>query len=409
MIHNLALSIRLIFLLASLSLWHGLNAAWNRHTIDDTSKGADGVRLEDVNGDGLMDIATGWEEGGLVRIYLNPGKDKVHSPWPSVTVGHVKSPEDAVFADMDRDGIMDVVSACEGKTRSVFVHWAPKNKHDYLNASKWETEAIPSLEKESMWMFCQPARIDKNTSIDLVVGSKGEKASIGWLEAPRVGRLLEDWKWHPIYEAGWIMSIMTFDADQDGDQDILISDRRKSNSGVVLLENPHDNVQGERPLTWKEHRVGPTGSEVLFIDYSHPTQEPKMTVWASVKPDIIWQLKSPNPFSEIWKREIFQMPDWMSRSKAVRHGDLNMDGGMDLVVNCEGAEGGKSGMAWFTPTSSINGPKAKPAFHDIAGPQGIKFDRIELLDLDMDGDLDVMTCEERENLGVVWYENPHIK
>ena len=118
MTHNLALSIRLIFLLASLSLWHGLNAEWNRHTIDDTSKGAAGVRLKDVNGDGLMDIATGWEEGGLVRIYLNPGKDEVHSPWPSVTVGQVKSPEDAVFADMDRDGIMDVVSACEGKTRS---------------------------------------------------------------------------------------------------------------------------------------------------------------------------------------------------------------------------------------------------------------------------------------------------
>ena len=85
MTHNLAVSIRLIFLLASLSLWHGLNAEWNRHTIDDTSNGADGVRLEDVNGDGLMDIATGWEEGGLVRIYLNPGKDKVHSLWPSVT------------------------------------------------------------------------------------------------------------------------------------------------------------------------------------------------------------------------------------------------------------------------------------------------------------------------------------
>ena len=66
-------------------------------------------------------------------------------------------------------------------------------------------------------------------------------------------------------------------------------------------------------------------------------------------------------------------------------------------------------MAWFTPTSSINGTKPKRIFHDIAGPQGIKFDRIELLDLDLDGDLDVMTCEERENLGVVWYENPHIK
>ena len=27
-------------------------------------------------------------------------------------------------------------------------------------------------------------------------------------------------------------------------------------------------------------------------------------------------------------------------------------------------------------------------------------------DLDDDGDLDVITCEETSNLGVIWYENP---
>ena len=46
---------------------------------------------------------------------------------------------------------------------------------------------------------------------------------------------------------------------------------------------------------------------------------------------------------------------------------------------------------------------------DISGAPGIKFDLIELLDLDADGDLDVLTSEEREGgsgLGVLWYENP---
>ena len=44
--------------------------------------------------------------------------------------------------------------------------------------------------------------------------------------------------------------------------------------------------------------------------------------------------------------------------------------------------------------------------HEISGTEGIKFDRIELIDLDQDGDLDLVTCEERVNLGVIWYENP---
>src|SRR5687768_12258605 len=65
---------------------------WGRHTIDDSSRGADGVRLADVNGDGHLDIASGWEEAGIVRLYLNPGPAKAQERWPAVTVGNVKSP-----------------------------------------------------------------------------------------------------------------------------------------------------------------------------------------------------------------------------------------------------------------------------------------------------------------------------
>jgi len=32
--------------------------SWKRHTIDNSSQGADGVKLGDFNGDGLMDVVT---------------------------------------------------------------------------------------------------------------------------------------------------------------------------------------------------------------------------------------------------------------------------------------------------------------------------------------------------------------
>ncbi|MCA9412820.1 MAG: hypothetical protein KC944_16520, partial [Candidatus Omnitrophica bacterium] len=45
--------------------------------------------------------------------------------------------------------------------------------------------------------------------------------------------------------------------------------------------------------------------------------------------------------------------------------------------------------------------------YSISGDKvGIKFDLLEMIDLDGDGDLDLLTCAERENLGVFWYENP---
>ncbi|MEM7316424.1 MAG: VCBS repeat-containing protein, partial [Planctomycetota bacterium] len=82
--------------------------AWPCHTIDQSSVGADGVRLADVDQDGRTDVATGWEEGGQVRVCFQPSKSEIRNPWPSKIVGKVASPEDATFADVNRDGWLDL-------------------------------------------------------------------------------------------------------------------------------------------------------------------------------------------------------------------------------------------------------------------------------------------------------------
>ncbi len=44
--------------------------------------------------------------------------------------------------------------------------------------------------------------------------------------------------------------------------------------------------------------------------------------------------------------------------------------------------------------------------HAISDARGRKFDRVEMLDVDGDVDLDVIPCEEVHDFGVFWYENP---
>ena len=396
---------RLVLLFGVISLPQASRAQpWPRHTIDDSSRGADGVRFRDINGDGRLDIATGWEEGGTVRVYLHPGAANVRTRWPAVTVGKAKSPEDAVFVDFNGDGVLDVVSSCEGSTRTAFVHLAPRDRTKLLDATAWRTEAIPATEREQQWMYALPLDIDGRRGIDLVVGSKGKNAGIGWLESPEDRSDVTAWTYHRLRDARWIMSLEAVDIDRDGDWDVLASDRKGDQRGVFWMENGGHGV--EPAVAWLEHEIGGEEHEVMFLDFADIDGVGSHEVVVAAKPRrvIVFSARA-NP-GERWKPEVIELVGNLGNAKAVRVSDVDLDGQADLILSCEGATGDKSGVAWFCHERTANGD-AEPGWtmNDIAGSPGTKFDRMELVDLDADGDLDVITCEETENLGVIWYEN----
>ncbi|HOP78517.1 MAG TPA: VCBS repeat-containing protein [Thermogutta sp.] len=392
---------------------------WNCHVIDGTISGADGVRIADANGDGLMDVVTGFEQAGQTRVYINPGPKRVHQPWPFVTVGSTPDVEDAVFADIDSDGRPDVVSCCEGRTRRVFVHWAPGPEQDYLNAKLWQTVELPLPEHDTMWMYCLPLDLDGQHGLNLVLGGKqtdsGKGAALGIAVTPAEPRNVTEWRWIELTRVGWIMSIEALDIDRDGDVDLIYSDRYsvKENggepSGVYWLENPGSEKIGD---PWKKHPVGAIGRQVMFIDVGDFDSTGRLQVFAAVKPNEIHHLVAPTDPRQPWQvKEVIKVTgaDFeVGTSKAVRARDLNGDGRFDLAFTCEGATGQRRGVVWLEQTEK------GWQVHDLSGPVGIKFDRIEFVDLDGDGDFDLLTTEESEatstpgvaGLGVVWYENP---
>lgn len=371
-----------------------LIAEWRRHTIDASSQGADGIRLGDVNRDGLPDLVTGWEEGGVVRVYTNPGPQRVRAPWPAVTVGEVNSPEDAVFVDLDGDGQFDVVSCCEGKTRTVYVHWGSAQQD-------WQTEAIPALAGQTQWMFATPLHIDRSTGIDLVIGAKGPGAELGWLRSPKQPRQLADWSWHPLTAVGWIMSIEAVDMDGDGQLDILYSDRKGAGRGVHWLRQ-HPAADPQQP--WEKVTLGATDREVMFLAIGDLTGNGLADVVAAVKDGPITWFERLDESGRNWQQHEITLPSEAGSGKGVAICDINLDGRMDVAFTCEHAAG-KVGVGWLEAPADLRRPDWK--LHDISGVrEGAKFDLIQMLDLDGDGDLDLLTCEERENLGVIWYENP---
>lgn len=365
-------------------------APWKRHVIDDGHRGADGVRLGDFNGDGLADVVTGWEESGLVRLYLNPGPQDSRSPWPAQTIASAKSPEDAVPIDVDGDGRLDIVSCHEGKQRQLLVHWnnAPSTNSDsdaLLDKSNWTTERFSQLDG-IMWMFALPlGTIDSRAAF--VAGSKGPDASITLLLGPDENpRDLSAWSTIRLRDAGWIMSLRAVDMDGDGDDDVVFSDRKGKRRVAAWLEHPDDGADESTAGKWIEHMIAGQGKEVMFLTAT--ADRCLISMRESVYMDC-------RRTGTDWTINTIPNPDGVINGKAI---EPFPDGSVVMTANTHASPRPDLPGIWKHDT--------KGNWSAIDPTTGVKFDRMELIDLDGDGDLDVMTCEERQNLGVIWYENP---
>ncbi|WP_145076512.1 FG-GAP repeat domain-containing protein [Aureliella helgolandensis] len=360
---------------------------WEMHSIDNSGQGADGVRLADFNQDGLPDIVTGWEESGVVRLYLNPGYDQAEQAWPNVTVGSGDSPEDAVAFDIDSDGKLDIVSCHEGKQKQLLVHRFNGELTDnaaLLEPQNWQTSAFDQLNGQQ-WMFAAPIQLRGGRSA-LVAGAKNSQATLTLLTQPdRDSSELSNWQTQKLRDAGWTMTLSIIDMDDDGDDDIVFSDRKRGGRGVAWLEQPNDHAALS---VWKEHSVGGHEYEAMFLSASKDEMllATRNSVWLEYR----------RTAAEQWQETVHPNPPNIPFGKAIRR----IDSETLIMTANSSADGIKSHR------QAIWIKRADTSWTPIANATRAKYDRIECLDLDGDGDLDVLTCEEKQNLGVVWYENP---
>lgn len=361
---------------------------WVRHTIDDSFRGADGVRLADFNADGRPDVVCGWEESGIIRVYLNPGAALADQRWPAVSVGKTASPEDAVPADIDQDGKLDVVSCHEGKAKRVLVHFnRAENNGQLLVESNWETAEFTQL-RGQRWMFAIPMKLSDGRSA-LAVGSKDANASITLLISPEEApRDLTRWKAVRLRKAGWIMSLRLWDMDGDGDEDIVYSDRKGSLRGVGWLEQ-RDEVSTE----WIDHPIGAQDKEVMFIDLVPPQRKGDPPIVLATTRNAVWiEFRRQG---DRWVATEKDNPPSVTHGKAIAQ--LSEDEWVMTANTHSGNVQRTAGIWWL---------RSDKPWQPIGADAGGKFDRMEVIDLNGDGYPDVMTCEERQNLGVIWYQHP---
>jgi hypothetical protein len=220
--------------------------------------------------------------------------------------------------------------------------------------------------------------------------------------------------------AGWIMSVEAQDMDDDGDADIVISDRRSGGAqqGARWLENPGPASQ-DLTFPWTSHTIAGVGQETMFLDIvdldADGLDDVIIPLLQGSAPDQWLYARRLDATGDNWSVTTIDYPDsnqvpgGTGDGKATIAADINGDGQLDLVSSHGMAFSPIQGMVWAEHDGDpVNGAWT---YHSISGPEGEKFDRIVAMDVDGDGDLDLISTDEDESLtenglGVMLYENP---
>ena len=93
--------------------------SWLEHRIDDEDingdvqiRGGDGIAIGDIDGDGMEDLITVYEDSNHIRIAFSNGPS---GKWSLRTIAEGKwagAVEDVALIDLNCDGYLDVVAAC---------------------------------------------------------------------------------------------------------------------------------------------------------------------------------------------------------------------------------------------------------------------------------------------------------
>lgn len=440
----------------------GTKTDWAVHPIETKYQLPNSLGPGDFNKDGFTDYVVIHEgRAGNTSIVFHPGKSgDVRKPWPIVVMPKLGNAENADAGDFDGDGNLDIVIVEAGGPRNdtysrARFQWGPTPDR-VMDPSAWTaSEAIPDSVDVGHWLWVQARDLNGDGITDFVAGGRRHESNhsfsgIRWFEAPRAvkdRRDLSKWVMHDL-APGWLggHGFIFADIDGDGDDDIVDCnsdwDTGFKDMMVGWMENPGKGPELRK--TWKVHSIAGgrdfyPKAQVAVADMNGDGRLDAL-IQGRNHLYIYFQL----PGNE-WEKMAVLKPEptrFLARPTAVA--DLNGNGKLVVIGGLLHEAGffpeGKASVFWMehegdkpTPdnwtTHAIrwgdysNGVRTGKTnknniWVDSFG-QGEKWDNFEPVDVDGDGDLDLVANVEEHGrwnqqgaardeplLGVVWFENP---
>lgn len=418
------------------------NQPWKMHHIDRQFWNHNSLSPGDVNKDGYMDYVVIHEGADKATILFHPGTTEkpLYHEWEKIVISEGDNVEYGYFGDLDGDGNLDVVFV-NGEASSASIVWGP-DKANAKDPSKWvDAGTIPSSRDQGHYVYVETYDINQDGAMDIVAGGRRHRSGtlngLIWFEAPKNKsdrRDLNKWVRHAIdsdLKSGHGFNIV--DLNKDGNADVVVAnsdwDTPDHEDMVLWYENPGS---GSKEVTgnWKKHEV--FQNQRLFakaqVGIGDLNQDNKTDLVVQ-SDNYVYFLEQQNP--DDWKVNKINKPEytrWVTRPLKVV--DIDGNGKQDIVGmtihNYGYTPFGKASVYWMEYLGDKPGTdnwqthiiKWSDGIFSGVSWQGEKWDHMRFVDLDEDGDLDIIAnCEEyyeiidgnpKTHLGVVWFENPTI-